>query len=304
MDTPTWLPELETHVASLLGCTGRCSVTGLLSPTGRNHTTTRVSTPDGQVFVAKWFAGADGAKRHHRTLESIAGSDVPAPSPVGFIELSPDNGSVVVMERLPGAAWYMCAGDPALDRARTDAAVDVMVRVEAFAPEGLPWQRTPFACLRDGLEADTDEYRRRMSMTAAPPIAHEATELLASLAAIEPWNEVADHGDFGPHNLLCQAGRITGLIDWDRVAIQDCSKPIGTASAEILCMNIPIEQRAALVKRFLRSYADVHNSTEEECRMRALPHALTRTLDWLLYAKAAPAAVHEESLRELFTWRP
>ena len=68
-------------------------------------------------------------------------------------------------------------------------------------------------------------------------------------------------------------------------------------------MTISIRERAALVERLVSSYANAHNCTASECRMRALPHALTRTLDWLLYRKAAPAAVHEESLNLLISWR-
>jgi aminoglycoside phosphotransferase (APT) family kinase protein len=127
--------------------------------------------------------------------------------------------------------------------------------------------------------------------------------MLASLVAIEAWEEVADHGDFGPHNLLCDGDKITGLVDWDRAVIQDCSKVIGTAVAEVLGMTIAIGDRATLAHKLMRSYADAHGCTANECRLRALPHALTRTLDWLLYQKAAPAKVHEESLKELLAWR-
>ena len=87
------------------------------------------------------------------------------------------------------------------------------------------------------------------------------------------------------------------------MTIRDCSKTVGTAVAEVLGMTIPITERAALVERMVSSYADAHSCTASECRMRALPHALTRTLDWLLYGKAAPAAVHEESLSVLISWR-
>jgi len=207
------------------------------------------------------------------------------------------------MEHLSGVVWYACAGDPELDRVRTDAAAEVLMHLESLVTEKLLWKRTPFFQVRDRLQADVEEYRRRIRDVPFPPVAHEANELLASLAAIEPWEEVADHGDFGPHNLLCEAGRITGLVDWDRVAIQDCSIPIGTAVAEVLGMTIPIGERAALAKQLVCSYADAHGCTANECRVRALPQAITRTLDWLLYQKAAPATVHEESLKELLVWR-
>ena len=137
------------------------------------------------------------------------------------------------MEHLPGVTWYACAGDGELDRARIDAMAEVLLQVESLDREQLPWKHTPFAHLRDELHADAEEYRRRIHEVPSPSITGEANELLASSAAIEPWETVADHGDFGPHNLLCDAGGITGLVDWDRAVIRDCSKTIGTAVAEI-----------------------------------------------------------------------
>ncbi len=303
METLNWLPELQSRLPALLGSTGECEVRALLSPTGRDHTTIRLRTPDGRCFVAKWLSSQQGAGKHYRILASISGTKVAAPSPVGFMELSAGNGSVVLMQHLPGVVWYACAGDPELDRVRIDAAAAVLMHLESLETEKLQWSRTPFAQLRDELHADVEEYRRRIREVPLPPVAREANELLASLAVIEPWEAVADHGDFGPHNLLCDAGTITGLVDWDRAVIRDCSKTIGTAVAEVLGMIIPIGQRAALVERLVSLYADAHGCAASECRARALPHALTRTLDWLIYQKAAPATVHEESLRELLAWR-
>ena len=240
MATLNWLPDLQPYLPALLGSSGECEVTALLSPTGRDHTTIGLRTPDGRCFVAKWFSSQYCAERHHQILTSICGTTVPAPSPVGFVELSPGNGSVVLMERLPGVVWYACAGDPELDRVRSDAAAAVLMHLESLETEKLPWSRTPFPRLRDGLQADVQEYRRRIREVPLPAIARKANELLASLTAIEPWEAVADHGDFGPHNLLCDAGRITGLVDWDRAAIRDCSKTIGAGAVPLQVVDVDL----------------------------------------------------------------
>ena len=96
---------------------------------------------------------------------------------------------------------------------------------------------------------------------------------------------------------------MTGLIDWDEAAIRDCSRVLGGTVAEVLGIPISIIKRSDLVNRLLSLYADWRGCIVSECRSRALPYALTFTLDWLVYQKNAPADIHEESLRELISGR-
>lgn len=257
---------------------------------------------DGKRLALKWFASRKLAGLHHRILVSVSDTDIPSPSPIGSLEFTEGHGSVVLMEHLPGRVWWECADVPELDRARIDGAVSLLIRLESLNPASLPWKRFSPDFWAPEIQNDAQLYARRIREVPLPPIAGEANEVLASLT-VEPWAQVADHGDFGPHNLLCDGALLTGLIDWDRASIRDRSKSIGTAVAETLAMVIPIEKRRLLVDRLLTEYANGLGFDASECRYRALPHALTRTLDWLCYQKGAPACVHVESLKELLTWR-
>ena len=300
-DELSWFSEFESHILHLVGKRKVAQIKAL-SPTGRDRITFRLVMSDGTFLILKWFSSRQAAKTHHHILESLSDTDIPHPSPIGFVEFSSNNGSVVLMEHLPGVVWYECAGISNLDCSRIDAAVALLIRFESLNIGSLGWRRvSPDCCAREP-KTDAEDYARRMREIPFPPIAEEANKMLMSLA-VEPWGQIADHGDFGPHNLLCEDVVLTGLIDWDRAAIQDRSVAIGTAAAEVLAMPIPIEQRRALVDRFFKDYATGLRFDVSECRWRALPHALTRTLDWLCYQKGAPAEVHMESLKELLRWK-
>jgi len=165
--------------------------------------------------------------------------------------------------------WYSCAGDPKVDGCRVDGAVEVLMAMKALDTEAVSWRRSAFGRVAETLQADVEEYDQCLRDVAFPDVAREANELLASLTAVEPWEPVADQGDFGPHNLLCEGGVITGLVDWGRASVRDCSKVIGTAVAETLGMTISLADRAALAERFLRGFADGYGCTLAECRQRA-----------------------------------
>ena len=268
----------------------------LLSPNGDVLRTIRLDFSDGDCLIAKWDLSQRETERHHRILTSLIGTQIPAPKPVGLITLQSEGGSVLLMECMPGENWYSNAGNLPVDLGRIDSAISVLTNLESLNGDELKWTRaspTP-------LQADVDEYAPHLRKH--PLIAQEANELLASVAEIEPWESVVDHGDFGPHNLLYVGEKVTGLIDWDRAAIRDCAQVLGGVVAEVLGMPSPIEKRTELLRRLLSLYADRRGCTVQECQRRALPFALTATLDWLVYQKNAPAVIHEESLRELTSW--
>lgn len=297
----SWFSEFASHLSRLTG-QHRFERIVALSPEGREHRTFRVVLPGRTHLILKWFANRQCARLHHQILASVSTTDIPSPSPVGFVELPNHHGSVVLMEDLPGALWWECAGVPELDRLRVDAAVSLLIQLESLDPASLPWKRVSPDFWSREFQTDAQTYARRIREVPLPPIAGEANEVFMSLT-VEPWAQIADHGDFGPHNLLCDGAALTGLIDWDRASIQDRSRVLGTAAAEVLAMPIPIEQRRVLVDRLLTEYANGLGFDLSECRWRALPDALTRTLDWLCYQKGAPAHVHVESLKELLKWQ-
>jgi len=297
----SWFSEVALHLPRLTG-QHRLEHIVALSPEGREHRTFRVVLSNQTHLILKWFTNRQHARLHHRILESVSATDIPSPSPVGFVEFTDYHGSVVLMENLPGVLWWECAGVPELDCLRINAAASLLIQIESLDPESLPWKRVSPEFWSREFQNDAQIYARRIREISLPPIAGEANEVLMCLT-VEPWTQIPDHGDFGPHNLLCDGAALAGLIDWDRASIQDRSRVLGTAVAEMLALTIPIEQRRVLVGRLFTEYANGLGFDVSECRWRALPDALTRTLDWLCYQKGAPMHVHVESLKELLKWR-
>ena len=283
------------------------SPTGLtaLSSLGRDRTTFRVRVESGRRTVVKWFRGAGEAEKHHEILASVASTRISAPKPLGWKRLDSTEGSLVAMEDLPGLLWYSTAGPRTLDAARVQEAVSTLFAIGNLEAEGLKWREYPADYWPNAFLVDVEEYRRVLSGDGLPGLVAEAVDVLEATAnsGYQAWDQIPDHGDYGPHNILFDGSLLTGVVDWDRACIWDRSVVLGIAVAEIYALETALRTREAIASQFLAEYSDAIGSNESEIKQRLFPHSLTRVIDWLCAGTGAPARIHEESLQSLMSWK-
>jgi aminoglycoside phosphotransferase (APT) family kinase protein len=245
----SWLSEFESHLMRLTGQKKMSQVKALSFPYQARRTF-RVILSDKTQLILKWFASKKAAEKCHGILMSLQSSGIPIPSSVGFVSFEEHKGSALLMEHLPGERWYDVAGTPEFDRIRLDTAIDVLIHLESLDPKLLSWREVPSDHWQKVLLRDVEEYEIRIRETSLPSITEKANKMLRSLA-FDPWGQVPDHGDFGPHNTLFDGVVLTGVVDWDDAVIQDRSVTLGIVVAEVLTLEIPIEQRRVLVSQLI-----------------------------------------------------
>jgi aminoglycoside phosphotransferase (APT) family kinase protein len=193
-----------------------------------------------------WLAEEpDTAAREATALGLLAGVDVPAPR---LVAVDPD-GSVagapsVLMSRLPGRIDW----DPAVVEAFLRALavpLPVIHSVPVAAGVALPDYR-PYPL----------RIRRAPAWAARPDVWERAIEVLDG----EPPSEerLFVHRDYHPGNVLWEAGRVTGIVDWVNASIGSPWADVGHCR-----VNIASELGQEAADRFLDLYRAVSGRTDE-----------------------------------------
>lgn len=161
-------------------------------------------------------SGLDRSLREARVLRRIAAlglayavPDVVA-GPTGI-----EGAGVVLIERLPGEA----AEDPSvLDAGLLDDYAAVQADLGSVDVDGLDLPGPREWC-------GGERWPELVAEVLVPLLGEAGAAAQARVAAVIEAEDGVDarlcHGDLGPHNLLREGGRVTGLIDWDHACLGD-----------------------------------------------------------------------------------
>jgi aminoglycoside phosphotransferase (APT) family kinase protein len=165
-------------------------------------------------------------------LRALRGDDLPVPA----VPWAEDDEALfgvpfIVMERLPGRTYFVWDPLPIFERTAQAAeplwrqAVEVLPRIHQF-----DWRRhlatwqTP-----EPLLEQITRWQRIYRQAPEPRWAEQAAEVEALLLKTMPQDTLLGlyHGDYQPGNVLYEAGRLTGVIDWEISGIGDSLLDIG-----------------------------------------------------------------------------
>src|SRR4051794_1582483 len=184
-------------------------------------------------LVLRRSAAAGALEHTHPALEfrllgGLAGGGFPVPR-VHWLETEPSalGRPYFVMDRLPGAPPGRLGAAEARAVARQLGAW--LARLHALAPGALPEPAEP-AGASEATRAEPRAWAERYGHTGARVPAIGA--LLGWLQAHVPEGDGRAHvlwGDPGPHNLLVDGDRVTGLLDWELTHAGDPLEDLGAA---------------------------------------------------------------------------
>src|SRR4051812_32674750 len=192
-----------------------------------------VGADGGERSLVLRRSAASGTLEHtDRALEfellgALAGHGFPVPQ-VHWLETEPSalGRPYFVMDRLPGAPPGRL-GDAARAVARQLGAW--LARLHALAPGALP-EPAAAGGASEATRAELRAWAERYGRTGAPVPAPGA--LLGWLEAHVPEGDGPARvlwGDPGPHNLLVDGDRVTGLLDWELSHAGDPLEDLGAA---------------------------------------------------------------------------
>jgi aminoglycoside phosphotransferase (APT) family kinase protein len=177
----------------------------------------RRSVPAG---VLAWTRRED----EHRHLAALAGRGLPVPASYGTGTLERP---YVLLERLPGAVPGRLEPAEAVELSRRLGGW--LARLHALDPGELGLAANRSA--HDATLAEVGAWRRRYEEARPGPV--------PMLGALLAWAERAAPddgrqpallwGDAGPHNLLVDDGRVTGLLDWELAHVGHPLEDLGAA---------------------------------------------------------------------------
>lgn len=170
--------------------------------------------------VLSWTSRED----EHRILAALAGTGLPTPvvHGVGTLERS-----YLLMARLPGAITGRLDADEAAALGKELGAW--LARLHALDPArlGLPTEGSA----RDATQREVEAWTRRYREARPGPLPLLGA-LLAWAARSVPDDgsaPVVVWGDPGPHNVLVDDGRVSGLLDWELAHLGHPLEDLGAA---------------------------------------------------------------------------
>jgi homoserine kinase type II len=200
----------------------------------------RVTTVTG-VWAVKQVLDVDAAaaRRQHRATAALAGLGLPVPAPV-----TAGDDSVVVVDGAVYAALPWVDGvhrrGHTLTVAEATALGELLARLHSALTETMPPARdrlvvpvtdltTAHAKIDHYLDLITQRPGRDDFDRLAETQLHQRRQLLDQVAHLRPTEEVPvepcgyTHGDFQYLNILWNQGRVSAVLDWDRLDI----RPVG-----------------------------------------------------------------------------
>ncbi|MEQ4208079.1 phosphotransferase [Actinopolymorpha sp. B9G3] len=208
--------------------------------TGTMNRNWRVSTPAGVYAVKQLLdVGADQARRHHAATSALAAKGFPVPGPAALAD------GDTLLEHPAGlfavsawAAGVHRAGSE-LDLARCEALGRVLGDVHVLLASVLPAApplvladtKDPgvvceaidrYVALIDGRRSrgegdDFDERARGLLLTRRASIEAQVCRRPDDAARVGPAGWI--HGDFQQYNVLWDGGRVSAVLDWDRMRV-------------------------------------------------------------------------------------
>lgn len=216
-----------------------------------------VSTLRGGLSAASWVVGlenglrvvvrmsrsarsddAERAERQFRLFRHLSRTPVPAPRGL-HLDIDGEGGTLLVLEYIDGNPPYFVDDAEPVARAMADK-----LRVVHATP--------PIV----GLGRMTDRMKQRLAIPPAPrPWASRAYGRLVQWTPPSGTNLL--HGDFWPGNVLWDGRQITGIIDWEDVAIGDPLCDVAISRVDLHVMFGP-----ATAATFTQRYGvgDAHRS--------------------------------------------
>ncbi len=192
------------------------------------------------LFVLQDKREGGGSARDAVVLRALASSGVPVPEVVAADE----GRSAILLSRLPGRSDFPAADEPEARQEQTAANLMALTaKLHDLDPRALdiPHLTLPDApedCAR-GTIAQARGAATALGDAADPFFAFALDWLEANVpTTVERYSLV--HSDMGPGNFLYEAGRVTGIVDWEvahygdpmedlaAIAIRDMATPIGS----------------------------------------------------------------------------
>jgi aminoglycoside phosphotransferase (APT) family kinase protein len=165
-------------------------------------------------------------EREARTLQAVGGHSLPVPDVLGI----EDQEHCYLMQRLPGQADFRrISTTPEWDTVSRDY-VQHLWRLHAIDPRTLPLPDHPIPRTHEEhalFEVETWQGIYDRQVTVREPLADFGFAWLRFHAPKRVQRTVLVHGDAGPANFLFDAGRVTGLIDWELSHVGDPMEDIG-----------------------------------------------------------------------------
>jgi aminoglycoside phosphotransferase (APT) family kinase protein len=155
---------------------------------------------------------------------------------------------------------------PVLLRGITDTWVDVQLRLHQLNPEPLL-----AAVAAGGLDPAMVAFDGQFARIVAVAEQAGATQLKPGIDWLRAHRPAASlrpaicHGDFHPLNIMADAGKVTGVIDWTNIVIAPAEMDVGSAIANIATapFDIPTLLRpvfsmitAHILRRYRQAYAE------------------------------------------------
>lgn len=221
-------------------------------PQGMTSTVAVADTPSGARVIKRARGTLYGGwlAKEHRVLSALATTVLPTPRPYAFARrdtgVAPERW--LVMDFLPGQPLATML----------DAERDVAKRAALLRVFGQTLATIHAALVPAGIQEPGPTWLAYMLDEAAENLEHfnvdGTPELLARLRAAPPQPVAATliHGDYTLDNVLVEAGRVTGVIDWSGGAIGDPRYDLALATRPQ--REAFSEQRDAELQAFYEGY--------------------------------------------------
>ena len=209
--------QLPTELQSVLG-----PVQEWVSPPQGMTSRVAVARTAHGSFAVKYAAGAlygSWLFREYRVLSALAPLGLTAPKPYAFARrdtgVTPERW--LLMDALPGetlSAVLLKTNDTATRLALLKNFGQTLARIHAMPiPAGLPQPKPTWL---DSMLEEAGENLEHFSVDGTP-------ELLARLRQTRPQSisPTVIHGDYTLDNVMVDAGRVTGVIDWSGGSVGD-----------------------------------------------------------------------------------
>lgn len=195
--------------------------------------------PPAALFLLQDRGRGGGSQRDAAVLAALAATDVPVPRVIAASQSQ----RALLLSRLPGTSEYPEGVAPAEREAIAAHLMEIAGRLHALDPHSLQIEHlevpeTAQACARSLLDPALGAVEALGSK--ADPCFGFALAWLAAHLPSDLDRPSLVHGDLGPGNFLHEAGRVTGLVDWEvahfgdpmedlaALAVRDMATPVGS----------------------------------------------------------------------------
>ena len=218
-----------------------------------------------QDAVVDYFGIGTSVRDEEPVLRMLCDHGLPVPDPVmlepGETELGP---AFMLTKLLPGSlAGLRSTWSAGGTREVVEDVARLLAKLHSVDVSGLPLPNAGDDLGSERFQALVETYadQWRQNVVEPSPITEYALAWLANEAragGVEARSLV--HGDVGPHNMLIQDGRLTGLADWELMHLGD--------PAEDLAYFRPAAEHLMSFEEFLAVYYEAGGQPVDERRLK------------------------------------